>query len=554
MKQRTLAEFEASGEGSPAPKSGASQASRPHIGCFTVSGSHVKHPLLRTQSVQYREFQLNLAASAVDESTLVVLPTGLGKTVIAAMVAADVKAHRGGKVLFLAPTKPLAQQHMQSFSRLLDTTERMELFTGSTSAAKRARLWAESQFVFATPQGIGNDIEKKRYTLENVSLLIFDEAHRAVGDYSYVNISKQYRAHARSPLVLGLTASPGSEIERVEEVVANLGIKRVEARGPHDGDVADYVKQIDVAWSKVRLTPRMVEARDALEDSLTERINKLKRTGFLRRWRKGQNVPKKEIIATGAAIRARFASRRSGMLFGAIFNQAVALQLCHCLELLETQGVAPLKLYLERMLAQDKISRTEKSFLNDHAVARALKFCRGHTGSSHPKEDALVGILKEQLAGNPDSLVIVFSQFRDTISTIIERLQTEGLSPVRFVGQANRGDEKGMSQKEQAEILDSFRKREFNVMVASSVAEEGLDIPAVDLVVFYEPVPSEIRTIQRRGRTGRSAVGKVAVLVTEDSRDEAFLYAEIAREKKMRKLVGKMGRKRGPRGPGFSTP
>ena len=541
MKQHTLAEFGAVGEACRKPT--ASPASRPHRDCFTISESYIAHPLLRPQSVQYREFQLNLAASAVDESTLIVLPTGLGKTVIAAMVAADVKFHRGGKVLFLAPTKPLAQQHMQSFSRFLDTPERMELFTGSTNAAKRARLWTEASFIFATPQGIGNDIEKKRYTLENISLLIFDEAHRAVGEYSYVNISKQYRAQARSPLVLGLTASPGSEIERVEEVVANLGIERVEARGPHDEDVVDYVKHIDVAWSKVQLTPQMIEMRDALEDSLTERINKLKRTGFLRRWRKGQSVPKKEIIATGAAIRARIATRRSGMLFGAMFNQAIALQLCHCLELLETQGVAPLRLYLERMLSQDKLSRTEKSFLGEPAVASALKYCRKHRGSSHPKEDALVGILKEQLAGNPDSLIIVFSQFRDTISTIITRLKDEGLSPVRFVGQANRDDEKGMSQKEQVEILDSFRKREFNIMVASSVAEEGLDIPAVDIVVFYEPVPSEIRTIQRRGRTGRSAVGKVAVLVTEDSRDEAFLYAEIAREKKMRKLVGKMGRK-----------
>jgi Fanconi anemia group M protein len=166
-----------------------------------------------------------------------------------------------------------------------------------------------------------------------------------------------------------------------------------------------------------------------------------------------------------------------------------------------------------------------------------------HKGSSHPKEDKLVEAVKSQMSKNPNSLIIIFSQFRDTISILIQRLNREGYQPVRFVGQAHRKGDAGLSQKEQAEILDRFRRREFNIMVASSVAEEGLDIPAVDLVVFYEPVPSEIRTIQRRGRTGRSEVGMVTVLVTEDSRDEAFLYAEIAREKKMRKIVRKMGQR-----------
>ncbi len=107
---------------------------------------------------------------------------------------------------------------------------------------------------------------------------------------------------------------------------------------------------------------------------------------------------------------------------------------------------------------------------------------------------------------------------------------------MRFVGQSSRTD-KGLKQQEQKEILDQFRTGEHNILVASSVAEEGLDIPAVDLVVFYEPIPSEIRSIQRRGRTGRSEVGRVVILIAKDSRDEAYLWAERSREKKMQRIV-----------------
>jgi ERCC4-related helicase len=134
-----------------------------------------------------------------------------------------------------------------------------------------------------------------------------------------------------------------------------------------------------------------------------------------------------------------------------------------------------------------------------------------------------------------------------------------GYNTERFVGQTDRDGDAGLSQTEQTEILDRFRKREFNILVASQVAEEGLNIPAVDMVVFYEPIPSAVRAIQRRGRTGRNEVGKVVMLVTEDSRDEAFLYAETGREKKMKKIVRGMANgekpssKRGNRFPDART-
>ena len=74
-------------------------------------------------------------------------------------------------------------------------------------------------------------------------------------------------------------------------------------------------------------------------------------------------------------------------------------------------------------------------------------------------------------------------------------------------------------------------------------------MPSVDLVVFHEPIPSDIRAIQRRGRTGRDSVGRIVVLVTEATRDEAFAHAEASRERKMRGVVRGMARRGRARGP-----
>jgi ERCC4-related helicase len=99
--------------------------------------------------------------------------------------------------------------------------------------------------------------------------------------------------------------------------------------------------------------------------------------------------------------------------------------------------------------------------------------------------------------GNYFVKAIVFTQYRDTAQHIVDILNSNGIKASRFVGQAKKQGDVGMKQEEQGQVLESFRKGEFSVLVATSIAEEGLDIPEVDLVIFYEPIPSEIRYIQR---------------------------------------------------------
>ena len=132
---------------------------------------------------------------------------------------------------------------------------------------------------------------------------------------------------------------------------------------------------------------------------------------------------------------------------------------------------------------------------------------------------------------------IVFSEIRHTASIIVEKLSSiEKAKPVRFVGQGSREGDKGMTQKQQKDILNRFRNDEYNILVATSVGEEGLDIPSTDVVIFYEPVSSAIRLIQRRGRTGRNRPGEVFIFVTKESRDEAALWSSRGKEEKMHSL------------------
>jgi ERCC4-type nuclease len=126
----------------------------------------------------------------------------------------------------------------------------------------------------------------------------------------------------------------------------------------------------------------------------------------------------------------------------------------------------------------------------------------------------------------------VFTESRDTAEALTDFLG-EHFDTRRFVGQGDADGSDGMTQTEQRETLEEFRSGEFEVLVSTSVAEEGLDVPEVDLVLFFEPVPTAIRSVQRKGRTGRQTEGRVVVLMAEDTRDEAYFWISRRREQEM---------------------
>jgi Fanconi anemia group M protein len=507
--------------------------------------------LVREATLRGLPFQIDFARIAIAEDLLVVLPTGLGKTVIAALVAAEVLRDGEGKLLFLAPTRPLVQQHVEAFASWVPGLRRAK-FTGAVTHPKREGSWDAADAVFATPEIIQNDLAAGRYDLRSVRLLVFDEAHHTVGKYAYVEIAARFREERRrDSRLLGLTASPGGREERVQEVVDLLGGLRIEARSRDDPGVREFVQAVDIDFRWVELPPEAKRVQALLERASHEVARKLQRMGYLRK-KPITSLSVKDLLALRAEIFARPGPMTRK--FGPLFHQLVLLHLHHGLERLETQGMEPFRQYVERVRTKVKPGRGDRAFVALPEVVQSVEearvFLEGSTGVSHPKLDALVDVVEGEFARTRDRppRILIFAQYRDTIQGIQDRLLGQGWTVGRFVGQATRDEgDKGMNQVEQARVLTSFRDGHFPILVASSVAEEGLDVPDVDLVVFFEAVPSEIRAIQRRGRTGRSSLGRVVVLLTHETRDVGYQKAEARREDAMGRIVRRLsvkGRRR----------
>ncbi|MBI3859350.1 MAG: DEAD/DEAH box helicase [Thaumarchaeota archaeon] len=503
-----------------------------------------------------REYQSKIAETAASTNTLVVLPTGLGKTMIAVMVAAvRLKEHPGSKVVVLAPTRPLVLQHYDTFRKNLELPESaFAVLTGTVDPGEREVLWLKARAIFATPQTVYNDVRLGRVTMRDVALAVFDEAHRSVKDYTYTKLAEAYRAGARHPLILGLTASPGGSKERVNEIKRNLFIERVEARTDDSPDVRPYVEQTAIQVVKVAVPDEYYELVLRIRELFNDKVNKLMAGGFLRTNR----VSKKAILEARASISARLRSAQAtggqrGYIFGAIMNQAQAVVILHALEVIETQGAPTLVRYLDRVKERPDKGKAVSSLVKDPKWLRIEEEAGKARGVEHPKMLKVAEIVSEQFRKKPDSRVIVFTQYRDTIEEVVATLRKGGHSARRFVGQSDRAGDEGMDQAEQTRTLEEFRAGGFKILVSSSIGEEGLHVPDVDLVVFYEAVPSEIRFIQRRGRTGRTIEGRAVILLAEGTIDESYYYSSMRKETRMRELIeesqNKPVRKRAGRAP-----
>jgi Fanconi anemia group M protein len=515
-----------------------------------AESAFVENSFIKKNRIEQRAYQVNLAESVLKGgNSLVVAPTALGKTIVAVLVAAAVlEREKGKKILFLAPTKPLCQQHQNTMQGLMQLEkEQIILLTGSIAVKKRAKQWEQALIVTATPQTIENDVRNARISLQNVSLIIFDEAHRAVGDYAYVYIAKKFTQQNQKALLLGLTASPGAEQEHINEVCGSLFIKNIEIKSLGDEDVKPYTHEIKIEWRTVELPIQFKEIKGMLQQFMQKQIAVLNKFG-LSRAKSPAGFNQKRLLEMQEKIRQgikRYGFRQPS-LFSAATAIAALMKANHAAMLLETQGIAALNSFLERTVEKSnepKASRALRQFLASTEIRQAMDLTKqlNEKGIRHPKQHVLEELLKQQFELFPESRVIVFNHYRDSIKRLAEELnKVPGIRAERFVGQATKGKDIGMSQKDQAEKIAMLRSGEINCIVASSVAEEGLDIPAVDLVIFYEPVPSEIRYIQRRGRTGRLAAGRAIILMAKGTRDEAFYWVSIKKEKRMHHILRRM--------------
>ncbi|MDD5417038.1 MAG: DEAD/DEAH box helicase [Candidatus Aenigmarchaeota archaeon] len=493
--------------------------------------NYVNHSMIKENTIEERLYQSHILNTAVNKNTLVVLPTGTGKTNISVLLAAHrLEKYPDSKILIMSPTRPLCSQHQKSFENYFKIIGDITLVTGVIQPAQRKKAYDTSVIVIATPQTIENDVRNGILDLSDFSMLTVDEAHKAVGSYAYTYVAEMYMKQSKFPRILALTASPGSTKEKIDIIRKNLSIDAVEIRTETDADVKDYIKEKEVEYVKVELPEELKRYQELLKTIIKEKLSKLKAYDIY-----ANN--KRDLLEAQKRFSKKLATEKNPAFYHVIASTAEAIKIWYILELLETQSLRATKIYLNKI--REKKTASDRRIMNDVRILKMIKAMEEYK-EEHPKIERIKNLIKEELEANDKAKIIVFSHFRDNIDALYDVLQ-DVCKPVILIGQ--RGDH-GLTQKEQINVIRDYECDIYNCMITSPIGEEGLDIKGgADIGIFYDSVPSEIRTIQRRGRVGRTRVGKIFFLLTKDTRDEIYHYSAQRKERNMKTILKGMQNK-----------
>lgn len=483
------------------------------------------------QNLEPRLYQQMIFSECIKHSgnTLVVLPTGLGKTVIMAyLVAYNLQKKPDQKILISTPTKPLVRQITKMFLQFISELNEDQIIevSGLIPPDKRVTLYEDAKVIVGTPQTIENDFTFDRLNSHSLGLILIDEAHRATGNYAYVTIAKSVNSK-----IIGFTATPGNDKDKILEVCNNLKISNISLTNKENYDVAKFISVHKPKLVWIDLPESYKSVLDLLNNFQSEILEPLKKPLGIRG--KAQYFSKRDALAVHQqALQLMKNDPHFGELL--VFT-ANLIRVQHLREIVETQGFPQTLAMLKKWRAKQSSKALSLFFSNEYT--KMLMQIIQKNPIIHPKLDIVLEHINKSLENvNTESRIIVFSNYRDTIRFLYKEFQKNKIDTDMFVGHSSSVNDKGLSQKEQLNVLEKFKKGEIKVLLSTSIGEEGLDVGNCDLVVFYDSVPSVVRTVQRKGR-GRKKQSKVLHLITKNTRDQGMYYAIKRKEKVMNRFL-----------------
>ncbi|KAH0385877.1 P-loop containing nucleoside triphosphate hydrolase protein, partial [Aureobasidium melanogenum] len=551
--------------GTVVPMGPATQANKRHAWPLATQREPPTHHKLNEEATQTwvyptnlgttRDYQFNIVSRGLFHNLLVALPTGLGKTFIAATIMLNwFRWTESAQIVFVAPTKPLVAQQVDACFNIVGIPRSQTvMLTGETSPGLRAEEWKTKRVFFMTPQTIINDLKTGLCDPKRLVLIVVDEAHRATGNYAYVEVVKFVRRFNTSFRVLALTATPGSDVPAVQQVIDGLDISRCEIRTETSLDIRQYVHSRDIDVIKFDYSEEqqiiMELAGNAIRPVLLKLASQnaywnkdpMKLTAF------GCTEARRKWFATDAGKKAPQPVK--GMV-NSIFT--VLGSLGHAISMLRFHGITPF--YNGMVEFRNKVDggelkgkygaqiRDDENFTK--MMNMMLTWTRNPEFLGHPKLEHLRTVVlnhfldaEEKAAvpgGQPSSTkIMIFAAYRDSAEEIVRVLNRNQpmIRPHVFVGQADSKNSEGMNQKRQLEVIKQFKEGKYNTLVATSIGEEGLDIGEVDLIVCYDASASPIRMLQRMGRTGRKRRGNIVLLLMNEKEVPDFEKAKDNYEK-----------------------
>ncbi|GAB2289126.1 endoribonuclease Dicer [Dionaea muscipula] len=493
--------------------------------CTCVDGAELKDPRKNA-----RRYQLELCKRALEENVIVYLETGLGKTRIAVLLIYEmghlIKKPQKQICVFLAPTVALVHQQAKVIADSIDFT--VGHYGGDIKLQKSHDEWEKElnqyEILVMTPQMLLHRLRHCFIRMDMIALLIFDECHHGQADsnHPYVEIMKVYYHgyDGKHPRIFGMTACPilgkGASIDGLETLL-HAKVCTVQDKEELERYVSSPV---------VKLYPYRSNTNRSGNQMYLEKLEGIRRQCTSMVCRNGDDP--------------------SSSLRGKKLLQRTHTNVVFCLECLGLWGALQACCVL---LSGDQFERNEvieakessgdQLLCNGYLENAASLFNAYFIDDGNGSDISRAKVLKEPFfSPKVLKLIEILSNFRErpnmkciifvnrivvarALSYMLQQLEIIAFWRSGFLVGRHSGL-KGMSRKTTENILGQFRAGQLNLLIATKVGEEGLDIQTCCLVIRFDLPETASSFIQSRGRA-RMAQSEYAFLVDSDNEKEKAL-------------------------------
>jgi ERCC4-related helicase len=411
-----------------------------------------------------RQYQYDIIQQALCQNSLIALPTGLGKTFIAAVIMYNYyRWFPSGRIIFMAPTRPLVTQQLEATLKNVEIDARQTVeMTGGQSPTQREQLWRDQRVFFLTPQVLQNDLTSGICDARQLVLLVFDEAHRALGNHAYCDVVRLLTEMTDSwrVRILALTATPASNVETVQQIIDNLLLSKIIIRSDESPDVKPYVHGKTIETVVVPESADINFIRTQFESHIVKPyLDKLVHLGVF-------NIADPAKLGSFQLLSARDSFRKtkvsSKSVLGAVEGLfAILISLYHSYDLLILHGITAFKTHLMR-LPESTMHQTRLRHELDanpffvQLLAHIESKMQLPFFVSHPKIDIVEHKLLQHFTdATGPTRAIVFSQYRESVYEIVSKLNRHAptLKVMAFVGQSgSNGERQQITQRQQIDV------------------------------------------------------------------------------------------------------
>ncbi len=501
--------------------------------CFTFSGSAMSHrPLPIPVSIQTdfravlqpRKYQVELATPGIQgHNYICVAPTGTGKTLVAALVIAShlqQNKHKGNcHVMFIVNTKPLADQQTGKIKEYISNVK-VETYTGEVEK-RVADSFKENNVSVCTAGKLLDELRQGLLDFSKFSMMVFDECHHTRKSHPYAELMKMYLEKKMdgeldsSMQIIGMTASPGAgenptldEIKTIDHLVKLMAL--LDAKGGIKM-VRENSQELQECRKSSTFTRKIMKPRNISKDPfITEIIDLMRRieadlglpdikSCTFEKWSQRYEARVQKVMQPlEMSPMKKYRDYISGLKLLKGFCTALSLYM----DLRAPDAIREMQELLE--LTEDA-KATTKELEWKRATAALIGYLRGLPVRENPMLTGIRDIFKEKFEGG-ESRAIIFVRTKKHTKGMEEWISQDpdlkrlGISPGILTGHTSEKGGSGMTKVEQKDAMQKFYNGEVNVLIATSVAEEGLDVPECNTVIRYQHVSDEIAKVQTEGR------------------------------------------------------